>query len=222
MPAAAAAISSASRAPGGGRTTGWRLAPWILLAAVVVMAILANRLTPYDPLTQFRNGLDPNGMPLPPQRAHWLGTDDLGRDVWCRLLYGARISLTVGFSATLMTGTLGVGVGLAAGYLGGKIDLVLMRITEIFMAFPILLLAIGLAVVLPPRPEMVVLTLGLVGWPSLARLIRAQAMALRDEEYVLAARSIGARELRIVTRHVLPNLAGQTATLLALKLADML
>ncbi len=205
------------------RRIDWlRLAPIVVLTLFVLAAIFARHLAPYDPLAQLKGGLDADGMPLPPGPAHWLGTDDLGRDVLSRLLYGARVSLAVGFFATLLAGFLGISVGLAAGFLGGWVDLVLMRFTEIVMAFPALLLAIGLAAVLPPSPAMVVLTLGLVGWTTLARIVRGQAIALREREFVEAARAVGAGKLALMTRHILPNLAGPAVTLLTLKIGDML
>lgn len=196
--------------------------PLAALAAIVLVALLADRLAPFGPLLQFKNGLDSQGMPLAPGTAHWLGTDDLGRDVLSRLLYGARVSLGVSFSATLLAGAIGLTVGVLSGFLGGWVDLALMRLTEVVMAFPVLLLAIALAAVLPPSPAMVVLVLGLVGWTSLARVVRGQAMALRQKDFVEAARSVGARPLAIMIRHIVPNLAGPAATLLTLKIADML
>lgn len=193
-----------------------------ILGLVGLAALLAPQLAPYHPLLQLPNGLDELGMPLPPTAYHWLGTDSLGRDVLSRLLFGARISLWIGLSATLLTGLIGVGVGIFSGYFGGWVDAVLMRITEVVMAFPVLLLAIGLAAVLPPSPWMVILTLGLVGWTSLARVVRALVLGIRQSEYIVAAEALGAQAPWVLRRHVLPNIMAPVGALLTLKLADML
>lgn len=184
-------------------------------------AVLAPWLWHGDPLAQLGDGLSAMGMPLPPSSAHPLGTDDLGRDLLARWLYGARTSLGIGFAATALAGLLGGLVGTLAGFYRGWVDLVLMRLTEIVMAFPTLLLAIALAAVLPPSPWMVILTLGLVGWTAIARICRATALKVREQEYIEAAQAVGASSLGIVIRHVLPNIAPTLFSLLTLKLADM-
>lgn len=203
-----------------------RPAPLTLACAGVILllvatAVLAPWLTAHSPTVPLPQGLDPNGLPLAPSAQHPLGTDDLGRDALARWLYGGRVSLAIGFSATALAGVLGVGLGLLAGYRGGWVDLTLMRLTEIVMAFPTLLLAMGLAAVLPPHPAMVVLTLGLVGWTAIARLVRGLTLSLREQEFIDAARAMGGSDLWILVRHLLPNLSGAIGSLLALKLADM-
>lgn len=193
-----------------------------LLAAIALLAIAAPWVWPVDPLAQPASGLDAVGMPLPPSWHHPMGTDDLGRDVLARWLLGARASLWVGLFATLLAGAIGGAVGILSGYFRGGTDLVLMRLTEVVMAFPTLLLAIGLAAVLPASPWMVVLTLGLVGWTAIARVVRASAMAVREQEFIAASHATGAAHGWILARHVLPNVAPVLASLLTLKLADML
>lgn len=192
-----------------------------VLAAFVLAALFAPWLWPVDPLTLLPDGLTEFGMPLAPSWAHPLGTDELGRDVFARWLHGARISLWVGFFATALAGVLGGTVGILSGYFRGWVDLVLMRVTEVVMAFPTLLLAIALAAVLPPSPWMVVLTLGLVGWTAVARVVRGAALALSEQEFIAAAESTGAGAGWILARHVLPNVAPTLMSLLVLKLADM-
>lgn len=203
-----------------------RLDPLALACAGVILlalalALLAPWLSPHSPTVPLPTGLDANGLPLAPSQAHPFGTDDLGRDAFARWLHGGRVSLLVGLSATALAGFLGVGLGVLAGFRGGTVDLVLMRLTEIVMAFPTLLLAMGLAAVLPPHPAMVILTLGAVGWTAIARLVRGMTLSLREQEFVEAARAMGGSGLWILLRHLLPNLKGAILSLLALKLADM-
>jgi peptide/nickel transport system permease protein len=194
----------------------------LLLGGIVASAALASLIAPYAPTAQLPDGLTAAGTPIGPTAAHWLGTDDLGRDVLSRLLHGGRMSLLIAATATGMAGIMGVGLGILAGYAGGKVDLAIMRLTEIVMAFPGLLLAIALAAVLPPGPLSAILTLGLVGWTSLARMIRGGVLQLHGLEFMEAARAIGAGHGWLLTRHVWPNVRPLAATLLALKFADML
>lgn len=205
------------------RKRAWWASPWLwLLASVILSAIAAPWLAPYDPILQLPEGLSPDGEPLAPSAAHWLGTDDLGRDVLSRLLHGGRASLAIAFAATAFTGTLGIVLGILAGYLGGRVDNAIMRMTEIVMAFPGLLLAIALASVLPPGPMSVVITLGVVGWTSLARLVRGSVLSLKEQEFVDAAYSVGAGHGWVLWHHIWPNVRAMAVTLLALKVADML
>lgn len=144
---------------------------------------------------------------LPPGPGHLFGTDYYGRDVFSRVLYGTRVSLAISLSAQLIALILGVGLGAAAGYFGGWVDSTVMRLVDVFMAFPDLLLAIGIAAGLGPGLPSVLLALGLVGWPGLCRLVRGEVMALREREFIDAARAIGAGDWWILRRHVLPNVA---------------
>jgi len=142
-----------------------------------------------------------------PQYHAWLGYDDLGRDVLARLLVGARVSLTVALAVTAVTFTVGTSLGLVAGYFGGWLDRVLMHITDVFLAFPGILLAIAFAAVLGPGVDNLILALCLTSWVGYARLTRAQALALRERQHVLAAQSMGASSLRVMRCHMLPLLA---------------
>src|SRR5579871_5262583 len=156
-----------------------------------------------------------DSLPAPPDARHLLGTDNLGQDVFSRLLYGTRVSLGVAVTVIVIELLIGVSMGLFAGYRGGKIDLLLMRLTDVMFAFPDILLAILIAAILrsgsTPLPPVLsfaalVLALGVVAWPGLARLVRGQALALREKEFIEAARAMGVSEGAILWRHMLPNL----------------
>lgn len=187
--------------------------PVTFLAAVAVLALaltalFAPFLAPYDYRTQLR---DANGRRLqlqPPSGAHPLGTDDSGRDVLSRLIWGARVSLTVAVVVELIELLFGATLGLLAGYFGGRLDSFIMRLTDMMFGFPDILLAILITAVLGPSLFNVFLALALVGWPGMVRLVRGQVLALREKEFVEAARAMGANPVRIMARHLLPNLAG--------------
>jgi peptide/nickel transport system permease protein len=179
-----------------------------VLAVIIMSAVLAPAFSPQDPLrTQAGNKLQP------PSRAHILGTDDMGRDVLSRILYAGRVSLTVGFLATFASLILGLIIGGLAGYFGGLVDNLLMRFTDLFLSFPTLFVLILLSSLLREtnlnflRSGMlpVVFVIAILSWMGLARLVRAAFLSLREEEFVLAARAVGARHGRIVLRHILPN-----------------
>ena len=179
-----------------------------VLVIIVLSAVLAPVFSPEDPLrTQAWNKLQP------PSRAHLLGTDDMGRDVLSRILYAGRVSLTVGFLATFASLILGMLIGGLAGYFGGLVDNLLMRLTDLFLSFPTLFVLILLSSLLREtnlnflRSGMlpVVFVIAILSWMGLARLVRAAFLSLREEEFVLAARAVGARPGRIVLRHILPN-----------------
>jgi len=173
-----------------------------LVALLVLVAIFAPLLTPYDPtLGDVLDGLQaPNG-------AHWLGTDDLGRDVMARVLFGARLSLSVALISVSIGLGLGVSVGLIAGYAGGAIDLLLMRLIDALLAFPALLLAISITAALGPQIQNAMIAIGVVSIPVYARLTRGQVLSLRERDYVTAARALGVSPTRIAVMHILPNLA---------------
>lgn len=141
----------------------------------------------------------------PPSSSHWLGTDAQGRDVWSRLLYGARISLLVGLVSQGVSLSIGVVLGLLAGYRGRWMDEVIMRLADVTLAFPSLLLLIAMAAAFEPSLTVVCVVIGVVGWAGMARLVRGQTLVVRELEFVQAMRAVGARDVRILSRHVLPN-----------------
>lgn len=181
-----------------------RLGRWALgvSAALVFVALFAPWLAPYDPAVQ--------NLPArlePPSAEHWFGTDELGRDVLTRVIFGARVSITVGVSVVLSCAALGLLVGSVSGYFGGWFDRATNAIfINAFLSFPGILLAIAFAAFLGPGLEKVVLALTITGWAAYARLARAQVLKVKELDYVLAARSLGASHVRILARHLLPNI----------------
>jgi ABC-type dipeptide/oligopeptide/nickel transport system permease subunit len=175
----------------------------IVVAVLVIAAVTAPVLARVDPIQ-----IDLAHALRPPSAAHWLGTDVQGRDVWARLVYGARVSLAVGIVSQSIAVTLGVTLGLIAGYYGRWTDEAIMRLADITLAFPTLLLLIAMVAALQPSLTVVFATVGFVGWAGLARLVRAQALVVRELEFVQAERALGARDWRIIALHVLPNVAG--------------
>ncbi|HVZ77840.1 MAG TPA: ABC transporter permease, partial [Gemmatimonadaceae bacterium] len=176
---------------------------WFGLAVIGLMvaaAIAAPLVARHDPLA-----IDLLHQLQPPSSAHWLGTDDQGRDVWARLVYGARVSLAVGIVSQGIALSIGLAFGLLAGYYGRWVDEVVMRLADVTLAFPTLLLLIALVAALQPSLSIVFLTIGIVGWAAMARLVRGQVLVVRELEYVQAMRALGARDTRIILRHVLPG-----------------
>ena len=175
----------------------------VAIALIVILAacaLLAPVLAPYDPLAQ-----DLAVRLKPPSPEHWLGSDSLGRDIASRILYGARISLLVGVVVVASAGVFGTFIGLVAGYAGGLVDEALMRLTEVFLAFPALILAMAIAGALGPSLTNAIIAIAAVSWAVYARLVRGQILSLRQREFVEAARAMGASRRRIVLRHILPN-----------------
>jgi peptide/nickel transport system permease protein len=177
-----------------------------VIAVVVTAAALAPWITPYDPHEQFFDGLTLEGAPLPPNERFWLGTDLLGRDAYTRLVYGARTSLIIGIAANAVAVLIGTVFGTVAGYAGGCVGTAIMRLTDLMMAFPALLLAIALAAILKPSLWIVVLVIALVNWVQTARVIYTQTRALVERDFIEAARALGAAWPRILLVHVLPHL----------------
>src|SRR5262245_7066303 len=176
-------------------------ASMLIMLLFLLAALLAPLLSPADPLAQnIAAGLKP------PSPEHLFGTDKLGREIVSRILYGARISLFVGVSVVLIAGIVGTLLGVIAGYVGGWVDEALMRVTDIFFAFPALILAMAIAGALGPSLQNALIAISAVTWPVYARLIRGQVLALREREFVLAARTVGVPEWQIVLRHLLPNM----------------
>ena len=174
-----------------------------VVAAIVIMAVFAPIVARHDP-----NAIDLINLLSPPSRAHWLGTDVQGRDVWARLVYGARVSLGVGIVSQTIAASLGITLGLLAGYYRGWIDEVVMRLADVTLAFPTLLLLIAMSAALQPSMGVVFVTIGVVGWAGMARLVRGQVLVVRDLEYVQASHALGAKDPRIMLLHILPNVVG--------------
>jgi len=175
------------------------------VAVVVLAAVMAPWLAPQNPLTGDLQG----AYLVRPGSRFLLGTDSQGRDVLSRVLYGARLSLSVGLISQTVAVTVGVLLGLLAGYYGRWVDAVVMRLADITLAFPTLLLLIAVAAAVRPSLLVVFVVIGLVGWAGMARLVRSQVLVLRRAEYVLAAQALGARDRRVVLRHLLPNVRTQ-------------
>lgn len=165
-------------------------------------ALLAPWLAPFDAV---RPAATSFGEPLPPAPPYWLGTDELGRDVLSRLLIGSRITLVVATAATALAMLVGVSVGIAAGYAGGWLDGSLMRVCDVFLSFPSVLLAIAVAALFEPGLLTVLVVIGLVSWPPVARAVRSEVLSLRERDYVRAAEALGAGHARLMWRHLLPN-----------------
>ena len=186
----------------------------LITIALVIVALAAPLIAPHDP-----NWQETSRRLEQPSRQHVLGLDDLGRDVFSRVVYGARVSLRVGFSVVLLTSTVGIFLGAIAGYFGGKIDTLIMRLSDMLLAFPGILLAIALVAVLGPSLNNVVLALSVIGWVGYARLVRGQILKVRQMEFVTAAEALGARSPRIIFRHLLPNVLSPVIVMATLGLA---
>lgn len=189
------------------------LAGLIILVLLYIVAMLAPFLAPYDPIAQkdivSTSYLKPNGE-------HWLGTDRFGRDILSRILYGARISLSIGFIATLISVTLGTVLGALAGFFGGKIDALIMRFTDMVLAFPRLVLLIMIVALFSPSIAVIITVLGLTQWPNTSRIVRGDVLSLREREFVQAAHALGMGKARIIFKHLIPNVLAPvivTATL---------
>ena len=189
------------------------IAGLVILVAMYVIAVIAPWIAPYDPIAQ-KNIVQTSF--LPPNAAHWLGTDRFGRDVLSRILYGARISLSIGLVATLISVTLGTTLGAIAGYFGGKIDALIMRFTDMVLSFPRLVLLIMIVALFSPSLTVIVTVLGLTQWPNTSRIVRGDVLSLREREFIQAAHALGMGKARIIFRHLIPNVLAPvivTATL---------
>jgi peptide/nickel transport system permease protein len=187
----------------------------MVILILVVAAIFAPFLAPYNPYTvTLETRLQPPGA------AHLLGTDELGRDILSRLLYGARVSLWVGIVTVALAGLIGVAGGLVAGYLGGYWEAVIMRLVDVFLAFPVIVLAIAIVAVRGPGLTNVLIALALVYWTTYARVARSVVLILREEEYTWAARTLGASASRIMVRHLLPNAIAPLVVLASLGMGN--
>ncbi len=177
-----------------------------VIALVVAAAVLAPWVAPFDPAEQFFDGLTLEGAPLPPSAKFWLGTDTLGRDLLSRMIYGARNSLIIGLLANGAAVLIGTTLGVVAGYLGGLVGAGLMRLTDMVMAFPALLLATALAAIIGPSIGIVAAVIAMVNWVQIARVIYTETTSLAQRDYIEAARALGAGTPRILIRHLIPHL----------------
>jgi peptide/nickel transport system permease protein len=175
-----------------------------MVLTMIAVAIFAPWLAPHDPTRAVAATF---GDPGAPSRAFPMGTDELGRDVLSRVIFGARVSLTVGVTAMAVTMLIGVTVGLLSGFFGGAADFLLMRFTDVMLTMPTLLLAMALVAVLKPSLFTILLVIGLVSWTQIARVVRAETLSMGTRDFVLAARALGAPSRRLIVRHVLPNVA---------------
>jgi peptide/nickel transport system permease protein len=171
-----------------------------LVLGLFVVAIFASWLAPYDP-----NRIDLKQVLMPPSPAHLLGTDTLGRDVLSRIIFGSRVSLLVGFVAVGIATLIGLLVGSLAGYYGGLVDQVLMRLVDLMLCFPTFFLILAVIALLEPSIWIIMAVIGLTAWMGVARLVRAEFLSLREREFVMAARALGASDARLILRHLLPN-----------------
>ena len=177
-----------------------------VVVAVMLAAALAPLVSPFDPLEQdIGQRLKEPGWQDAQGRVHPLGTDHLGRDILSRIVFGSRIALVVGLAAVLISGVLGMVIGLVAGYFGGRMDDFLMRLADVQLAFPFILLAVTVVAVLGPSVGNLIVVLGIAGWVPYARLVRSEVLTLKGREFVDAARALGGGDARIITRHILPN-----------------
>ncbi len=178
----------------------------IILMVLSVIAIGAPVFARYDPFD-----IDGRNVRKPPTAAHWLGTDETGRDVWSRLIYGGRVSMSVGLVAASISVTIGTVLGLTSGFSGGKVDFWLMRLTDVVMTIPTLIIMITLAAVLGPSIWNVMMVIGIFGWTGITRLVRGETLSLRERDFVTASRCLGASPVRIMFRHILPNVTAPIA-----------
>ncbi|HEX5532186.1 MAG TPA: ABC transporter permease [Actinomycetales bacterium] len=196
------------------------IASAIILVLIVLIALLAPLIASavgWGPTQQDRaTGTSPEGLPVGPSSAHWFGTDNLGRDILVRTVYGARVSLLVGVVATVTASVVGVIVGTLAGYFGGWVDVALARLMDVVLSFPFLLFAIALVSIVGPSLAISVGVIAFFSWASIGRIVRGQTLSIRQKEYIEAARSLGAGDLRIMVIDVLPNLVAPVIVLASL------
>ena len=173
-----------------------------IIAMLCFIAIFASILAPYSPYDQ-----DLYRVLAPPSAIHWLGTDNLGRDLFSRILYGARVSLFVGIVSSALSALIGIAIGLFAGFKGGVVDSIIMRVTDAFLCFPPLIFILAMSAALGPGLQNVMLSFALFGWTGFARITRGQVLLVRELPFIEAARSVGVPSMRIMVRHILPNIA---------------
>jgi peptide/nickel transport system permease protein len=201
----------------------WGVAAGVIMLLVVASAVCAPLIAPYNPLTvDIQHRLGPPAWMDGGTRAHLLGTDQIGRDLLSRVVYGGRVSLIIGVAAVLVSSSIGVLLGLAAGYFAGRVDWTIMTVINVMLTFPFVLLALAVIAVLGPSLINMIIVLGVADWPLYARVIRAETMAIREREFVLAGRALGMSHLRIVFRQILPNLVSVIVVIATLQVARVI
>lgn len=217
LPKLTAPRSTGNRAWGRFKKNRMAVISLVILATLILLALLAPVIAPYDPAEQnLLNRLKA------PSSDHWFGTDDLGRDVFTRVLYGARVSLSVGIFSVVFNVIIGVTVGAIAGYYGGKVDSILMRFVDIMLAFPQFFLLITVVTLLKPSLFNIIAVLTAFGWMGKARLLRGQILSVKNREYIDAARSMGLPDRRIIFFHVLPNAIAPVIVAAAMNMGSMI
>lgn len=188
----------------------------IVVILLVLIAVFAPLIAPYSPYEKVGSRADP------PTSEFLLGNDEIGRDVLSRLIYGTRVALLVGIGAILIAVCIGVTIGAASGYFGGRVDTMLSRVVDTLMAFPLLALLVTLSALFAPSLRNVVIIIGITVWASYARLVRADVMSLKEREFVFAARAVGVGDTRIIGRHILPNIVGPVIVLASLDIGSII
>lgn len=187
----------------------------LILLIILIISVLLAPLSPYDPYK-----LDVSQKLQGISSRHWFGTDEYGRDYFTRTLYGGRVSLLVGFMSMLMTVVIGTSLGVFSGYVGGKIDMLLMSFTDIFLALPSMLLMVILNTFLKPGLPTLIVVLSLFSWASVARITRAETMSLKERDFVVATQNLGASNFRVIVKHIIPNILGPVIVAASLSVAN--
>ena len=187
----------------------------VMIIVLVFLALFAPLLSNHDP---YKVSLAVRNQP--PSVINWLGTDGNGRDVWTRLIYGGRVSLSVGIVAVSISTVIGILIGSISGFFGGVVDMALMRVTDIVMSFPMLIVVISFVAITGPSIYNSMIAIGILGWPTMARLVRSQFLYLRQVEFVIAAVTLGARPLRLIFTHILPNTVGSIVVAVTFAVSD--
>lgn len=187
----------------------------LILLIILIIAVLLAPLSPYDPYK-----LDVSQKLQGISSRHWFGTDEYGRDYFTRTLYGGRVSLLVGFMSMLMTVVIGTSLGVFSGYVGGRIDMLLMSFTDIFLALPSMLLMVILNTFLKPGLPTLIVVLSLFSWASVARITRAETMSLKERDFVVATQNLGASNFRVIVKHIIPNILGPVIVAASLSVAN--
>jgi len=201
----------------------WGVAAAAMLLLIIATAVFAPLIAPYDPLAvDIRHRLSPPAWMEHGTAEHLLGTDQVGRDLLARMIYGGRVSLVVGIASVIISATIGVLLGLGAGYFGSNTDWTIMTVINVMLTFPFVLLALAVIAVLGPSLPNMIFVLGVAGWPIYARVVRAETLALREREFVTAGRALGMSHLRIIFRQIAPNLVSTIVVIATLQVAQVI